>query len=80
MDDLARRLRLHARGIVVNRTELAGRFELTLDYLPPSLNPQQGSGVSLFTAVQEQLGLRLESTRALVEVIVIDRVQKPTPN
>ena len=38
------------------------------------------AGVSLFTAVQEQLGLKLESTRAPLEVLVIDSVERPTPN
>jgi len=37
------------------------------------------AGVSLFTAVQEQLGLKLESSRAPLEVLVIDSVERPTP-
>ena len=44
---------------------------------PPSIDP---NGPSLFTAVQEQLGLKLESERAPVEVLVIDHVERPTPD
>ena len=39
-----------------------------------------GDTASLFTAIQEQLGLKLEAARAPVEVLVIDAVERPTPN
>jgi uncharacterized protein (TIGR03435 family) len=77
--------------IVVDRTGLEGTFDIDLRFTPdrlpqgppppgvplPSIDP---NGPSLFTAVQEQLGLKLESERAPVEVLVIDHVERPTPD
>ena len=50
---------------------------------PPALGPAapqggQGDGASLFTAIQEQLGLRLVATRGPVEVLVLDSAERPT--
>ena len=68
---------------VIDRTGLDGLFEFELSWLrsenqttPASAN----DGPSLFTALQEQLGLKLESSRGPVEVLVIDSVERPTPN
>ena len=77
--------------IVIDRTGLEGNFDIDLTFTPdrlpqgppppgvqlPSIDP---NGPSLFTAVQEQLGLKLESERAPVEVLVIDHVERPTPD
>ena len=76
---------------VIDRTGLSGPYDLTLDWdeapvreggvpgldLPPALGSDRGS---IFTAIQEQLGLRLEPQRVPVEVIVIDRIQRPSEN
>jgi bla regulator protein blaR1 len=71
---------------VVDRTGLAGNFDLRLEWSPEASRPSaEGvgtvtSGPSIFTAIQEQLGLRLEATKGPVEVIVIDSVERPSEN
>jgi uncharacterized protein (TIGR03435 family) len=93
MADLAKRLSslpFLGRG-VVDRTGLTGRWEFELTYtpdpdqLPPSLPGGEPpafdpNGPSLFVAFQEQLGLKLESIRGPWEVLVVDRVERPTGN
>ena len=63
---------------VVDRTGLDGAFDFMLRF---ATDPTTDSRFPLiFTALQEQLGLKLESGRASVEVLVIDRVERPTEN
>lgn len=67
---------------VVDKTGLAGRYDFDLHWTPddtPADSPL-ANGPSIFTAVQEQLGIKLEPTSAPVEVLVIDSAQPPTPN
>lgn len=64
---------------VVDRTGVPGRFTFTLEF--PFTQPlQDATGPSLFTAIQEQLGLKLEKARAPVPYIVIDSAQLPDEN
>jgi uncharacterized protein (TIGR03435 family) len=70
---------------IVDKTNLAGDFDLDLRWLPDQAPPNDvrapttdATAPSLFTAIQEQLGLKLESSRGPVEVLVIDGVEKPT--
>ena len=68
---------------VVDRTGLDGAFDVDLTFTPdhPVVDASGAPNApSLITALREQLGLRLESTRAPVDVLVIDRVQQPTEN
>ncbi len=63
--------------MVVDKTELTGKYDFDLHWTPGS---QNDPGPSLFTAMQETMGLRLTSAKEPVDVIVIDSVEKPTEN
>lgn len=78
---------------VIDETGLKGSYDFTLKWTKPesaantmeasgSAAPNQieQTGPSLFTALEEQLGLKLEPAKGPVKVIVIERVQRPTPN
>ncbi len=75
---------------VLDETGLTGSYRLQLKWTPdpPAVAPGQPSassandaaGPSLFTALQEQLGLKLEATRRPIEVLVVDRVERPSEN
>ena len=77
---------------VVDQTGITGRFDFALEWRPdlsqagppggpaPQLPPEVEGRPDLFTAIQEQLGLKLENTKAPVEAYVIDKVQKPSEN
>jgi uncharacterized protein (TIGR03435 family) len=69
-----------AGRLVVDRTNLDGRFDWTLRYMRPGEMTTDGTqrAPDLFTALQEQLGLKLEATRGPVEVLVIDSAEHPT--
>jgi uncharacterized protein (TIGR03435 family) len=64
---------------VTDRTGLTGRYDFRLEYSPAFLEPG-GTGPSLFTALTEQLGLTLQAETVELPVLVIDSVEKPTPD
>jgi uncharacterized protein (TIGR03435 family) len=89
MQQLARGLGPQVRRVVVDRTGLSGEFdadlEFTPEFRPPALpdGPNiaiPADGPSIFTAVQEQLGLKLESDKGPVEMVVIDRAESLIPD
>ena len=80
---LANALTGYVRRMAVDRTGLEGAFDFDLTYAPS----ERGGGPatsderpSIFTAVQEQLGLKLESATAPVDMLVVDSVSMPTEN
>jgi uncharacterized protein (TIGR03435 family) len=81
---LAIALSPYAGRVVVDRTGISAPQDFDLMWTPESLNTPSGRGdvnaPSLVTALQEQLGLRLDSTKAPVDVLVLDHVERPTPD
>lgn len=67
---------------VVDMTGLKGLYDIALDWAPEdaAADGAQSGEPSLFTAVSEQLGLKLEAQKASVEILVIDHAEKPSEN
>ncbi len=68
---------------IVDRTGLTGTYDFDFRWTPQRSGPGAAAPndvVSLFTALQEQLGLKLESQRAPVDTLVIDSIERPTPD
>jgi len=75
---------------VIDNTGLTGKYDVDLEYVPDPVQPPSGAGdglaaadvleIAIFTAVEKQLGLKLESTKAPQEVLVVDRVAHPSAN
>jgi uncharacterized protein (TIGR03435 family) len=80
MSTLVNSLRYYADRDVVDDTGLQGLYDLLIEFSPPrdAATPEPSDAILLVTAVQEQLGLKLEPRKAPVEVLVIDDVRVPT--
>jgi len=71
----------HITGmLVMNDTGLSGRYDVSLSWTPELDQPSEANGPSIFTALQEQLGLKLESKKEPIDVIVIDHIERPSQN
>ena len=70
--------------VIVDRTGLTGAWDIDLEYTPdriaPDAPPPAPDAPSLFTAIQEQLGLKLEAGTGLADVLVIEQISRPTEN
>jgi uncharacterized protein (TIGR03435 family) len=64
---------------ILDQTGLKGKYDLKLKWASVD-DPREPDGPSLFTAIQEQLGLKLESTKAPMDVLVIDHIERPSEN
>jgi uncharacterized protein (TIGR03435 family) len=92
MDMLGQFLRQSVDRTVVDRTGLSGVFDFNLEFAPevgPGSQPSATASTSasdasappsIFTALQEQLGLKLEAQKGPVDVLVIDHVEQPSEN
>jgi uncharacterized protein (TIGR03435 family) len=86
MADLAYKLSRWLQRPVVNNTALEGIYDFKLEWTPdpalsaPAQPVETSLGPSLFSALQQQLGLRLEATKGPVDVLVIDHAGKPSAN
>jgi uncharacterized protein (TIGR03435 family) len=91
----ARMLSVQLHRTVIDKTGITGSFDYKLDWTPDDTPPAMAkagdaspgenastdnSGPSLFTALEEQLGLKLESSKGPVDVVVIDQLEQPTAN
>ena len=89
MKDLAEGLLSRILGPAVqDKTGLAGMFDFHLEFTPDEATPlgantpppDDPTGLSIFTAVEEQLGLKLMRDKGTTQVLAIDHAEKPTAN
>lgn len=80
IEPLARRLQGIVRRPVIDRTGLSGIYDIELKFTVDGAAVHREGYPALMTAMDEQLGLKLESRKEPVEVLVIDEAQPPTPN
>jgi len=80
-DDFCKIFLGHLDRPVTNKTGITGRFDFHLEYARDGAAPSdEPPGPSIFTAVQEQLGLKLTPAKGPGEFIVIDHVERPSEN
>ena len=80
MPDVAQALSDLVHRQVIDKTGLAGRADMTLKWTSDEAADQGSNVLSIFTALEEQLGLKLVSSKGPVECLVIDHIEMPTPN
>lgn len=83
LPQLAQALSQETGRDIVDCTGLKGKYNMQLKFSPeegPSAAVPADAGPSIYSALEEQLGLRLEPTKGQIEYLVIDHVERPSPN
>jgi uncharacterized protein (TIGR03435 family) len=83
MEQLVDELSANLDRPVLNKTGLTGDYDYSLEWAPERDGrpaPEEINAPSIFTALREQLGLKLEPQKAAIEVLVIDSAEKPSEN
>jgi uncharacterized protein (TIGR03435 family) len=93
LSEFSKLLNLFLDRPVIDKTGIAGRFDIHLEFAPDQVTPglpaplpnapalpADPTGPTIFTAIQEQLGLKLEPARGPVQVLVIDSIKRPSEN
>jgi uncharacterized protein (TIGR03435 family) len=83
MSEFQRFLTGQLQRTVIDKTGLGGAWDFDLTFAPPSLTVDAAAEretPTLSTALQEQLGLKLDAARGPADVLVIDRIERPTPD
>jgi uncharacterized protein (TIGR03435 family) len=71
---------------LADRTGISGKYDVTIEWTPPPTGtgpdrvPIAGDNISIYTAIRDQLGVKIDPARGPVEVLVIDRVERPAPD
>jgi uncharacterized protein (TIGR03435 family) len=65
---------------VVDKTGLTGKYDFDLQFTPLQGATAESTAPSIFTALEEELGLKLESQKAPMDVVVVDHIEEPTEN
>jgi uncharacterized protein (TIGR03435 family) len=68
------------RRKVIDQTGLTGLFNVRMELPPDPLNATDATGPSIFTLLEEQLGLKLESSKGSADVLVVDHIERPSEN
>jgi uncharacterized protein (TIGR03435 family) len=85
ISSLAGNLAFRVERNVIDKTGLTGRYDINLKWTPEDLEGKTDASADnnapdLFTALQEQLGLKLEPSKGPVDTLVVDHVEMPTEN